>query len=272
MKRRFLALIAILVVIGVLSFFLWRHMHRPVAQATLLYTVTPSAVTAIDARWASGERIALRRGVHGWFLVAPVKAPANATRVNAFLDALGEPVAHRYDVATIPLARAGLAPAYLSLRIGLQQTDFGHTNPASSLRYVRRGQHILMVEDTLVPRLAAGPWQFVSASLLPPGESVQGVQLGSGPVRDSPTLLAAWQHARATRIGPGDASSPSKPVTQVRLRLAHQSHPLVFDILARQPRLQLSRAGSKLIYTLPAAAASRLLPATLPAHARTTGG
>lgn len=271
MKRRFLALIAVLIVIGVLSFFLWRHAHRPVALVTPLYTVAPSTVTVINARWASGERITLRHGAHGWFLVSPVKAPANATRVNAFLDALAEPVAHRYSAATVPLTRAGLAPAYLSLRIGSQQTDFGHTNPATGLRYVRRGEHILMVADTLVPRLAAGPWQFVSAELLPPGVTVQGVQLDNGPVRDDPSLLTAWQQARATRIGPGE-TSPPKPLAQVHLHLTHQTRALVFDVLARQPRLQLSRPDSTLVYTLPASAASRLLPATLPAHARTAGG
>lgn len=271
MKRRSLALVAVLIVIGVLAFFLWRHAHRPTVRATLLYTVAPSAVTAVDARWATGERIALRRGAHGWLIVAPVKAPANATRVKAFLDALAEPVAHRYNASAIPLKNAGLAPAYLSLRIGSQQTDFGHTNPATGLRYVRRGQHILMVEDTLVPRLAAGPWQFISAALLPPGASVQGVQLEGGPVRDAPTLLAAWQRARATRIGPGDASA-SKPLTQIRLHLAHRTQPLVFDVLERRPHLQLSHPGSTLVYTLPAAAASTLLPATPPTHARTAGG
>ncbi|MGA7964585.1 MAG: hypothetical protein WCB49_01555 [Gammaproteobacteria bacterium] len=271
MKRRFFALIAVLVAIGVLSLFLWRHAHRPAARPTLLYTVAPGAVTTIDAHWASGEHTALRRDAYGWFVVAPFKAPANATRVNAFLDALAEPVVQHYNAAAIPLARAGLAPAYLSLRIGSQQTDFGHTNPTTGLRYVRRGQRILMVTDTLVPRLAAGPWQFVSAALLPPGASVQGVQLDSGPVRDDPVLLAAWQQARATRIGPGEASL-SKPLAQIRLHLAHQARPLVFDVLARQPRLQLSQPGSKLLYTLPAAAASRLLPATPSADARTTGG
>lgn len=271
MKKRFLALIAVLIIIGMLSFFLWRHMHRPVGKATPLYTIAPAAVTVIDAHWASGERIALRRATHGWALVAPVKAPANATRVNAFLDALAEPVVHRYDAATIPLARAGLAPAYLRLRIGSQQTDFGHTNPATGLRYVRRGERILMVADTLVPRLAAGPWQFVSAALLPPGSSLQGVQLDSGPVRDNPALLTAWQQARATRIGPGE-TSPSKPLTQIHLHLADQARALVFDVLARQPRLQLSPPGSNLLYTLPAAAASRLLPATPAADARTAGG
>ena len=268
MKRRFVALGALLAVIGGLAFFLWHHAQRPVVPATPLYAIAPQAVTAISARWASGERIALRRGPHGWQLVAPVQAPADGTRVAAFIDALAEPVMHRYSVNAMPLARAGLAPAYLSLRVGSRLSEFGHTNPATGLRYVRRGRYILMVADTLVPRLAAGPWQFISNRLLPPDTTVQGVQLNGEATRNDPHLLAAWQHAVATRVGP-TGSPPSRPIAQIRLHLAHPASPLVFNVLARRPQLRLERPNSKLVYTFPAAAASRLLP-TL-AHARTTG-
>jgi hypothetical protein len=268
MKRRFVALSVLLAVIGVLAFFLWHQAQRPVTAATPLYAIAPQTVTAISARWASGERIALRRSPHGWRLIAPVQAPADATRVDAFIDALAEPVMHRYSVSAVPLARAGLAPAYLSLRIDSRLVEFGHTNPATGLRYVRRGRYILMVADTLVPRLAAGPWQFVSNRLLPPDTTVQSVQLDGEAMRNNPHLLAAWQQAVATRVGPAN-SPPSRPIAQIRLRLTRRSHPLVFNLLARRPQLRLERADSKLVYTFPATTASRLLPT--PAHARATG-
>jgi len=268
MKRRFLALGGVLIVIGVLAFSLWHHTHRPAAAASPLFAVAPDAVTAISARWASGNRIALRRGKHGWFLSAPVRAPADATRVNAFIDALAEPVSQRYTAAAIPLTSAGLAPARLHLRIGGSLAEFGSRNPATGLRYVRRGARILAVNDTLLPRLAAGPWQFLSPRLLPPGTVPQAVQLNDGAPLDGPRLLAAWARARATSVGPAD-SSPSKPLARIRVHLAHHPQPLVFDVLSRQPELRLERASSKLVYTLSSAAASQLLPA--PEHARAAG-
>jgi|GEM_PF-1962297 len=268
MKRRFLALGSVLIVIGVLAFFLWQHAHRPAAAPSPLFAVAPDSVTAISAHWASGARIVLRRGPHGWFLVAPVQAPADATRVHAFIDALNEPVSRRYTAAAVPFTSAGLAPAQLRLRIGDRLAEFGTSNPATGLRYVRRGTYVLAVDDTLLPRLAAGPWQFLSTRLLPPGAVPQDVQLNDEPALDEPRLLAAWAQARATSVGPGDYP-PSKPVAQVRVHLARSPQPLVFNVLSRHPQLRLERASSKLVYRLPATAASQLLPASV--HARAAG-
>lgn len=265
MRRRFLVLAGALAVIGILAFLLWRHAHRPPPRATPLFTAAPATVTVIAGRWASGERIALRRGAHGWRLAAPVDAPANATRVDAFLAALAEPVAHRYTPAAVPLTRAGLAPPRLRLRVGTEVATFGRRNPATGLRYVRRGRSVFMVADTLLPRLAAGPWQFVSTRPVPPGDSVRAVQRDGAKPVDTPRLLAAWRHARADSVGPESQSARSRPLARIRLHLAHRPQPLEFDVLARRPRLRLRRAGSTLVYTFPAAAASRLIPA--PGHA-----
>lgn len=265
MKRRSLALAGTLAVIGILVFLLWRHAHRPPPRATPLFTAAPGTVTAISGRWASGERIVLRRGPHGWRLVVPVSAPADATRVEAFVDALAEPVTHRYTLAAVPATGAGFVPPRLRLRIGTQVAEFGRRNPATGLRYVRRGQSVFTVADTVLPRLAAGPWQFVSTRLVPPGDTVQAIQRDGGASVDAPQLLAAWQHASADSVGPDARPSSSRTLARIRLHLAHRPRPLVFDLLARRPRLRLQRADSKLVYTFPAAAASRLIPA--PGHA-----
>lgn len=265
MKRRSLALAGALAVIGLLAFLLWRHAHRPPSRAMPLFSAAPGTVTAISARWASGERIALRRGPHGWRLVAPVDAPADATRVDAFVDALAEPVARRYALAAVPATGAGLAPPRLRLRIGKQVAEFGRRNPATGLRYVRRDNSVFTVVDTLLPRLAAGPWQFVSTRLVPPGDTVKAIRRDRGAWVDAPPLLAAWQHASADSVGPNARPASSRTLARIRLHLAHQPRPLVFDVLARRPRLRLQRADSKLVYTFPAAAASRLVPA--PGHA-----
>lgn len=261
MKRRFLALAGALVVIGVLAFALWRHGQRSPPPPTLLYTLAPGAVTVIDARWTSADRIVLRRGRHGWRMVEPVRAPADATRVYAFVDALSEPVTRRYAAAKVPLAGAGLAPPRLRLRINGQTATFGRRNPATGLRYVRRGQSIFTVSDTLLPRLAAGPWQFLSTRLIPPGRAVQAVQLDEGPPSHEPALVSAWQQARSESVGPAD-SSPAPPGARIRVLLAQDEQPLVFEVLSRRPRLRIERNASKLVYTFPAAAASRLLPAS----------
>lgn len=265
MRRRFLPLVLGGIVIAVLVLLLWRHAHAPHHRARPLFGLAPAAVTRFDARWASGKRISLHHGAGGWRMTAPVQAPANPTRVDAFLAALDEPVSRGYTAASVPLTSAGLAPARLVLEVNREKAELGRLNPASGLRYIRRGDRVYLVADTLLPRLAAGPWQFISTRLLPPGPRVTGIRIGTRHLPDDPRLLAAWQDASALRVGPIPAPAPAA-LAHVRITLAPPAGTLGYDILSRAP-LQLTRPGSGLVYTFSPAATSRLLAA----RARTPG-
>ncbi len=265
MRRRFLALALGGSVIAVMVFLLWRHAHAPRAHARPLFSLAPAAVTRLDARWASGKRISLRRGNGGWRMTAPVQAPADPTRVHAFLAALGEPVSRRYTAASVPLTSAGLAPARLVLQVNREKAELGRTNPATGLRYIRRGEQVFLVSDTVLPRLAAGPWQFISNRLLPAGDRVKGVRIGDRDATGNGPLLAAWQNAHALRVGPMPSPAPG-PLAHVRITLAPPAGTLGYDVLSRTP-LKLTRPGSGLVYTFSPTATSRLLAA----RARTPG-
>ncbi len=265
MKRRFLVLALGVIVLAVLGLLLWQHAQAPRSRAKPLFSLAPSAITRLDARWASGKQISLRRDARGWRMTAPVQAPADPTRVNAFLAALGEPISRGYAAARVPPNDAGLAPPRLVLTVNGGKADLGRLNPANGLRYIRRGQRVFLVADTLLPRLAAGPWQFISTQLLPPGTRVRRVQLGSGTATRDALLLSAWQQARARHVGPVPAPAPAT-LAHVRLTLAPPAGTLDYAILSRHP-LELTRPGSGLLYTFSPAATSRLLAA----HARTPG-
>lgn len=265
MKRRFLALALGVIALVALTLLLWRHAHTPRSQAQPLFTLVPGAVTRLDARWASGKRITLLQGARGWRMTAPVRAPVDPTRIDAFLAALDESVSRSYPVASVPLKGAGLAPAKLVLTVNHDKAELGRLNPANGLRYIRRGDQVFLVADTVLPRLAAGPWQFISTRLLPPGSRVTGVRIYTRKTRDDARLPAAWQHARALRVGPVPSPAPP-PLAHVRITLAAPAATLGYDILSRKP-LELARPGSGLVYTFSPAAASRLLAA----HARTSG-
>lgn len=265
MKRRFLALSLGIVVLAVLALLLWRHAHAPRSQAKPLFSVTPAAVTRLDARWASGKQITLLRRPSGWQMTAPVQAPADPTRVKAFLAALDEPVSRSYAAADVPLKGAGLAPPRLVLTVNREKAELGRLNPTNGLRYIRLGPRVLLVADTLLPRLAAGPWQFISTRLLPSGTRVREVRLEPGKATGSTQLIAAWQKARARHVGPVPSPAPAA-LAHVRLTLAPPGGTLGYAVLSRHP-LELTRPGSGLLYTFSPAATSRLLAA----DARTPG-
>ncbi len=265
MKRRFLALAFGGGLIAVLVLLLWRHTHAPQSRARPLFSLSPAAITRLDARWSSGKRIALQRDSDGWHMTAPVLALADPTRVNAFLAALDEPISRSYTPASVPLTSAGLVPAQLVLTVNHTEAALGRLNPTNKLRYIRRDHQVFLVADTLLPRLAAGPWQFISTRLLPPDAQVTGIRIGPHDTAHNPRLLVAWQQAHAVRVGPTPSPAP-EPVTHIRITLAPPAGTLGYDVLSRNP-LTLSRPGSGLAYTFSPAAASRLLAT----RARTTG-
>lgn len=265
MKRRFLALALGLVALAVLALLLWRHAHAPPSRTHPLFSLAPAAITRLDARWASGKHISLRRSSRGWRMTGPVQAPADPTRVNAFLAALDEPVSRSYPVTSVPLKGAGLAPPRLVLTVNREKAELGRINPTNGLRYIRRNDRIFLVADTVLPRLAAGPWQFISTRLIPPGVRVTGIRIDNRNKRGDARLRSAWQRASALRVGPMPAGTTHR-IGHVRVTLAPPAATLGFDVISRKP-LELTRPGSGLVYTFGPTAASRLLAA----HARTSG-
>jgi len=272
MRRRNLAIgLAALAIIG-LALAIWlrpRGGGNPAGRP--LFARAPAAMTQLRARWASGDRLLLRRRAGRWRILQPVRAPADPTRIRAFLAALSEPVSSSYPATRIAPADAGLAPPRLVVAAGDGSASFGRINPATGLRYVRRGNTVFTVADTILPRLAAGVWQFVDPRLLPRGARVTGVRLPGARTRAAPALAGAWQSAVAERVGP-PAGRTAPSAGTVAVALAGASATRRFTIRSRRPKLRLDRPGAGVEYILPAAAASRLLPTASAPGARTPGG
>lgn len=148
---------------------------------------------------------------------------------------------------------------------------FGTLNPANGLRYVRRGNIVFMVADTVLPRLAAGVWQFVDPHIVPRNRQVTGIHFPDGQLSRAPALLAAWQHAEATSVGPAIAATSATP-QRISLTLAGISQPLVLTLLSRHPTLRLEWRAAGISYRLPTTTASHLFPDRKAPSARTSGG
>lgn len=273
MRRRLWVLAALAALTAAGLIVLVRHVRRPAhAHARPLVAAAPAALTAARARWASGRSLVLVRRGTRWEMDAPVHAPADPTRVRALLAALAEPVVRRYPAARFTLADIGLAPPRLVLATAGERLQFGAVNPANGLRYVRRGDAVLLVADSVLPRLAAGPWQFLDTHLVPPGNRIAALQFAGTEAAAGTRRTAAWQNARAHLVAPLAPKDIPAGAPRIRVRLHGHARALVFVLLARTPELRLGRPALGLQYVLPAAAASRLLPAATRSDARTAGG
>lgn len=275
MRRRVWVLAALAVAIAALALALVlhsRHVARRHPQP--LITAAPAALTAVRATWRSGRTVALVRHRGQWQMIKPVNAPADRLRVHALLAALAEPVIRSYSAAGLALAAFGLAPPRLVVTADGRRIRFGSVNPANGLRYVLRGDQVLLVADTIVPRLAAGPWQFLDTHLVPPTSRIAALHFGDGLAHaaDAARLAGAWQTARADMVEPLAADAVPTGAPRIRVRLRGRAQPLVFVLLARTPRLRLGRPAAGIQYVMPRTAASRLLPAGSAPHARTAGG
>lgn len=272
MRRRGWVLAGLAAAIAALAIALVLRSRHPVAASRPpLVAAAPAALTAVRATWASGRSVVLVHRAGRWQMTEPVHAPADRTRVLAFLAALAEPVVRRYPASGLSAAQIGLARPELVLAAGGKRLEFGALNPANGLRYVRRGDAVLLVADTVLPRLAAGPWQFLDTHLLPPGSRVTALHFAGGSAGGEP-LAAAWQAARAQTVEPFAARDAPAGAPRITVSLRGRARPLVFVVLAQAPRLRLGRPATGIQYVLPAAAASRLLPAAMVSGARTSGG
>ncbi|MDN5864817.1 MAG: DUF4340 domain-containing protein [Gammaproteobacteria bacterium] len=162
MKNRLiaLALLAACIVALVLVFSLRGGPDRP--PAVPLTHMAPATVTRIEVHKLGRPVMTLHQRAVGWWMLAPQSAPAEAARVQRLLAALGELTARQYPADSIDLAAVGLNPPAWTLIVNNTRIDFGSLNPSSLLRYVRRGDAVYMVMDSIAPLLAGGANAFLA--------------------------------------------------------------------------------------------------------------
>lgn len=261
MRARPVVLIGFVALAAAATVLLLRVRARPRSAAPLL-AVAPAAVTRISAAAAGQPKLVLVRRGRRWMLTSPVQAPADASRVADLLADLGEPVSAAYPATSVSASAAGLAPPAAVVTANRGRLEFGALNPASLLRYVRRGDEVVLTMDRIAPLLQLGPWQFVERRLVPPGTALRSLRLPDG--RGAPPrLLRAWQAARARRIVPlGGNGLRGRP--RYAATFAGASATAAFAVLARRPQLELARPDLGIVYVFPRRAAALLLGARIP--------
>ena len=146
----FLALAVVL--LGTAVFAQLAHERASAPQA--LSTLDTAAVRRIEITCLSVCRSrSFERTAAGWQMLAPYRQPASSRAIEHLLAVAHAPARMRLALHDYDLAKLGLAPPLLTLRLDDHIIAMGDEDPIEHDRYMRVGDELLRVPDRFSARL-----------------------------------------------------------------------------------------------------------------------
>lgn len=108
-----------------------------------------------------------------WQITQPLSVAANNFRIQSLLKLLQTPVHNKYSEVEIDLKASGLVSSQTSIQFNDELISFGIINPASNLRFIKRGEFVYTIEDVYSPLLSANFSALVSLDLLPANSQIE---------------------------------------------------------------------------------------------------
>ncbi|MDO9371010.1 MAG: DUF4340 domain-containing protein [Gammaproteobacteria bacterium] len=266
------------------------HTAQPLPRLTAL---VPANITHLRIERDGAAPIALERKAQDWIMTAPVRMPANTFRVETVLQVAQAESHARMDAATVRLAEFKLDKPRVQLWFDATEIAFGATEPLNGRRYVRLGDSVHLISDTVYFDLIGEFTAFADSALLAPQSqnrltqldlpALRLVRVGEGGWMQAPNrmhappepevsmdrvnaLLDAWRRARAIQVRPyvTPVSAGAEPENVIFIHLEDAEQPLRFDIVSRTPDLVLARADLGVQYHFPAGAIRKLFSLAVP--------
>jgi hypothetical protein len=267
--RALLNVVLVAIVVG-LALVVYFHPGAKAAKPKVALTnFKPAAVKTIRIAQPDQSTVKLARRHGDWRMIAPVKAPADSARITTLLGDLDEASAAQYPAAKKKLSKYDLKPPKLTLWINGKALLFGATDPLHNRRYIKVGDTIHLVNDSLYYRLTGDPMQFAGKQLLPKNAAIAAIELPSRTIRLGKNgewqltpknanisadtiqkLVDAWKNARAINVSRWKPKKKQKTKGEVAIDLKHRKTPLRFAILDKQSSLMLARPDLKLKYEM----------------------
>jgi hypothetical protein len=279
MKTRTLLNVVLVAIVVGLALVVYFHPGAKAAKPKVTLTnFKPAAVKTIRIAQPDQPTVKLVRRHNNWRMIAPVKAPADSARITTLLGDLDEASAVQYPAAKKKLSKYGLKPPKLTLWINGKTLLFGATDPLHHRRYIKVGDTIHLVNDSLYYRLTGDPMQFAGKQLLPKNAAITAIELPSQTIRLGKNgewqltpknakipadtiqkLVDAWKNARAIGVSQWKPKKKQKTKGEVAIDLKHRKAPLRFAILDKQSSFTLARPDLKLKYKMSASQRKDLL-------------
>lgn len=263
-----LGLLGLILGLGALA--LWAPAEPPPAPPAQVLALDPDRPTRIRLERSDAPAIELVRRAGHWEMQQPFAVAANPARVDTVLRLLELTSRMQYPLAGLDLDEYGLREPALSVELDQTRLEFGDTTPLDGQRYVRTGETLHVVPDTLYYHLQAPAAAYVSPRLLPPAAELEAVRLpglqlsmASGEWRTAPLRAsietaaewaARWRSAQALRVRPYRGESLGEPVEVVL-----QGEEATLRFVPLREEAGLLRPDLGLVYELPAQGLAPLL-------------
>ncbi len=276
MSKRNLLNLALLLLIGVLVLLVIYEpgIEEPKENPNLL-DIDRGAIKQIRIEREGQETVKLvRNGENNWRLTAPLAIAANDFRINSILRITEQKSLGSYPADSERLARFGLEKPRVTLTLGDKlEIAFGDSTPLDQRRYVKVGDRVYLISDTLYYHLIGNYTTFIRQQLLPEGTGINALTLPGLTVRwqedrwevapkpepfsaDQVTrLIDAWKFASAVQVKPYDG----KEGETITIEPKGEEAPITFLLTARSPDFVLARPDLGIQYHLAESSGEELL-------------
>jgi len=137
------------------------------ARGGRLTDLKPELAQRIELQRSAGPLIRLEQRDQGWWMLAPIEAPADAEMVERLLSIAQARVSRVLPADATAAGRLGLDPPRVRLSLDGLTLNIGELDPIGNRRYVMIGDLVQLIDDDQLPWLLAPPEQFLSRRLLP---------------------------------------------------------------------------------------------------------
>jgi type II secretory pathway component PulM len=275
MSKRNLLNLGLLLLVGVLVLLVIYEpgIEKP-QEPTRLLELEREAVTQIRIERQGQETVALTRDGGDWNLTEPLAIGASAFRIGSLLRITEQKSLGSFPAEPERLAGYGLEAPRVTLTLNDAVTvAFGDNTPLDQRRYVRLGDRVHLVSDTLYYHLIGAYTTFIRQELLPEGTALAALTLPGLRVSwqaerwqveprpesfsaDQVTrLIDAWKLANAVQVKPYDG----KQGEAITIEPGGEEAPITFLLTARTPDFVLARPELGIQYQLAESSAVELL-------------
>jgi hypothetical protein len=279
--------LGLLMLVAVLALLVWLRPGAPAPEVQRLTSLNPDAITRIAIKPAKKPAIEFELRNGGWWLISPIKMPANEIRLASIINLATTTSDTRYSARKLELENYGLAEPSVMVTLNQRTLDFGDINTVTYQRYVRVGNTVQLISDDIPELATADAASYVQPALLPEKAKLRALTLPKlkleraedGKWISSPAglsqaeieaLLGAWRQAQAYQVTAYQQTGQEQSHEQVTVNLASGKQ-YRFVVVAQAPDLVLAHPNIGIQYHLLAADAKSLLGPGVNAAAATSG-
>ncbi len=170
LKKNILNLVLLIFVITLASIIYFSKEKN--TELDKLSTTDVTDINAITIQRNKNTTQLIKQSDGHWQITQPVSIAANDFRINSVLKLINAPVHNQYSSDEISLKNIGLDKPDTTIKFNDEEIAFGIINPATNLRYVKKGDDIYTIEDVYYPLLSSTFGTLVSLELLPANSEI----------------------------------------------------------------------------------------------------